>query len=266
MDRVSEACGSDITPLVDSVQLLVQSLDSIHVNIQAALQLSDCSVITPILRRIFRGTTCDESVIGLTWVFSSFLGITTFGLILLTVRAALFNPILRSPRRERPDRRQREWLEYKQFMSRYYADALDWKYHPTPEKKSRPPAIIGAESYDTELTAKPSTDAYSDEGTPVMLRRLEEAVYGEEEEDAMSGISEVIPEGDNDSYPAGIFRSPLPRRRFVQEIEMSERVRDMLHVIDGELEPLSPRPELLHAPKKRLKFLRRTNEDGRLVC
>ena len=247
LDNITEACGNDVGPLVDKLHQMVESLEAIKTHIDNSVQLSDCSNISPILRRILHGATCDSAIDGLAWTFGSMLAITTFGLLLLTMRAALYNATISAPRKEKEGASEREWSEYQDFMSRYYEDAHDWKYHPSPDKKYGRIGLGVAPSFDTEVTGKPSIDGDS------------------------SSIGSV-PEGrflalgcDDAAGMEDIFITPHKQPTAEEEMRTAERLRGLMmcDVIDEELTPLSPPP--LFAPKKPQQNLRRTTQ-RKVLC
>lgn len=157
--NLTESCAADVVPVVSAVALLKGSLQSIQDNVNTAVDLSSCYSISPILRRIFYGPTCTDTVSGLTWMFSCCLAISLLGLTMLSVRAALYNATLRPKRKPRTPRQiEQEWNEYKNFMADFYPDVDEWEFHTSPEKKDL--QEIG--SYDTDITASQSNDTETD--------------------------------------------------------------------------------------------------------
>jgi hypothetical protein len=59
--------------------------------LQETMTLTGCAKISPVMRKIFYGETCDECVNGLTWMFSSLFAICCSGMIMISLRAALYN-------------------------------------------------------------------------------------------------------------------------------------------------------------------------------
>jgi hypothetical protein len=78
---------------------------------------------------LFFGSTCTESVEGLASLYISLLCISTLGLIILSTRAALFNPVIRG---RRSKRREKEFADYKVFMSKFY-DTRNWELDWIPD-------------------------------------------------------------------------------------------------------------------------------------
>lgn len=84
------------------------------------------------------------------------LSMTTLGLIVVSLRAAFYNPVIRG---RRGKRREKEFEDYKQYMSKYY-DTTDWELQWIPE--------IAAEKkekteWDTESTSEYFTPTVSEE-------------------------------------------------------------------------------------------------------
>jgi hypothetical protein len=230
---LSESCGVDIFPVVSAATVLINALQSIQNELATAIDLSSCHSIAPILRRIFYGTICNESVSGFTWMFSCCLAISFLGLTMLSARAAMYNATLRPPRKPRSRRQiQREFKEYKDFMAQFYGGEVDeWELHP--KKKE----LRESCSYDTEITAVPSN--YTD----------------------TTGDEMPFDEYSDDDSDVGVFTTPHKR---MDSIQFSRQTRDRLHVLDGEMEPLSPVLTVTHlspppAPKKRITKFQRTS-------
>jgi hypothetical protein len=90
ISELNEFCGTDVQPLNKTLLLLANTLDSLHDQARSATLLSDCSgSIEPIVRQLI-GSTCTDSVDGLTWMFVSLLIIAILGMVILSTRAALF--------------------------------------------------------------------------------------------------------------------------------------------------------------------------------
>ena len=162
--NLTKSCGADVVPIMSAVTLLKESLKSIEDNVIKAVNLSSCSSISPILRLIFYGPICTETVSGLTWMFSCCLAISFLGLTMLSVRAALYNATLRPKRKPRTRQQiEREWNEYKNFMAEFYPDVDELKFHPSPETKD----LKENGSYNFDITASLSndTDTYIQDDT-----------------------------------------------------------------------------------------------------
>lgn len=241
LKAASQECGEDVAPVVTSLVLLSNSLDTTRRNLDGFVDIMSCSTVSPILRRIFYGPICTESVDGLTWIYSTTLVISVMGLTMLSVRAALYNATVR--RHKKPSRRaaQREWDDYKEYMAQYYGDADDWTRGPTKTTRED----LQADSFETEVTAKPSIDL--------------------DDNDAQVHVMPVVRE-NSVAADSDLYVTPRPAHRLgtqLDGIEFSYRTRDMLDVLDTEIEPLSPVPAPTNppgAPRKHVVSLRRTNQ------
>lgn len=243
---INEECGADVNPMVAAVQTLMQSLGVIVSQVRRVLLLTSCYKVSPVRKRIFEGATCNESVNGITWMFSTLLAICILALTMLSVRAALYNAVLR-PARNKDDK---EWEEYKEYMAQYFDDADDWTKNPSPRKMRKDDPISGpVGSFDTDFTAKSSTDSEDMLSSPESNRQAcyfsssEKETWHDEEEVSMS------------TPYATPMRLCVDHERLG---DFSVRSRNLLHVLDEEILPLSPQftPQ---APKKAISRLRRTN-------
>lgn len=123
ISEVERQCGGELSWVNETIKEVSETIHALQSNIDVALDLSDCPSITPILQQITFGTTCAESVEGLTFFFSITLAITVLCMIMLTTRAALFNPLKRARRKKR---REKEFQEYREYMSKFY-DTSKWE-------------------------------------------------------------------------------------------------------------------------------------------
>jgi hypothetical protein len=128
---IDEKCGfnNNIPTANLTLYSLQQHLQNLEGTVTSVIDVTSCSSISPIFRRLLFGSSCTESVGGLAWMYSSLLFITVFGFIVLSTRAAFFNPVIRGRRNKR---REKEFLDYKEFMSKYY-DTSDWDLEFIPE-------------------------------------------------------------------------------------------------------------------------------------
>jgi hypothetical protein len=74
---------------MENIQVFIGSLD-------AFVQLVGCPSINPIFQQLVFGSFCTDLAKGLTWLYSTMLAITIFGLVVLSSRAALYSPAIRS--------------------------------------------------------------------------------------------------------------------------------------------------------------------------
>jgi hypothetical protein len=184
---LSEECGTDVQPVNITLQLFAPALNSLYGNARVATELSECSNIEPIVRQLAQGPTCNDSVAGLTWIFSCLLTISVLGMVILSTRAALFNAVLQVKRQKR---REKEFEEYKEYMEEFY-DTSMWKLDA--DKKlcnGLRVDLAHAETFETEETSTTSSPREFDENEPVAVEatatrstRFETAWATEEEED-----------------------------------------------------------------------------------
>jgi hypothetical protein len=160
--ELSEACGTDVQPVNNSLHLLAPTLDSLYGNARAATRLTDCSSIEPVLRQLAQGSTCSDSIDGLAWLFASLLVISVLGMIILSTRAALFNPVIEVKRKKR---REKEFEEYKEYMAQFYDTGM-WKLDA--DKKPFDGLRVSlhhAETFETEETSTTSSPRDSTSAT-----------------------------------------------------------------------------------------------------
>ena len=260
--KISDQCGGNIEPIVGGVKLLVENLVIIQGNMVSALALSECSSIAPILRRIFQGEPCNTTIIGLTWMFWSLFAISVFGMTLLSLRAAMYNATIKALTKERTD--IWEWDEYKQYMTGFYNDAKDWRFHGSPNKQG---GRHNAASFEPSLTAKPSldNDDFDDEHIP------DQNVKGRwlYPDDAM--MEEILHDHDIDNISdASIYTSPdkYPKLRPMALEEMNIQVKTRSRYnesLDGAVQPfdplhtIKPYTQTPTAPRKTVKSIQRTS-------
>lgn len=127
----SSECKADL----QEVKLVLVGLGNLLSNLinrlQVVSRLVSCSSISPIFESFYNGPACADSINGQLWLFSSLLGITISGLIMLSTRAALYNPVRRGKLKKR---REKEFEDYKKFMSDYY-DVSKWDIECSKEAK-----------------------------------------------------------------------------------------------------------------------------------
>jgi hypothetical protein len=127
---LSDECGNDISSLNSTLAELSSKLSGLESHIRATRALIDCSNIVPLIRRLAFGTTCTASVAGVTWLFCSMTSLAILGLIMLSTRAALYNQVIVL---KKTKRREKEFEDYKVYMSQYYDDAIEWEIN-APKK------------------------------------------------------------------------------------------------------------------------------------
>jgi hypothetical protein len=115
LTSVINSCGSSLHTVNDTLFQLRYALVATAGNLRAASSVTVCSNIRPTLERLAFGSPCTESIDGLAWLFSSLLTISVLGMTMLTLRAALYNPLIPASKKKR---REKEFKQYRQYMSR----------------------------------------------------------------------------------------------------------------------------------------------------
>jgi hypothetical protein len=194
---LSEECGTDLEPVNITLQLFAPALNSLYGNARAATELSECSNIEPIFRQLAQGPTCNDSVAGLTWIFSCLLTISILGMVILSTRAALFNAVLQVKRQKR---REKEFEEYKEYMETFY-DTSMWKLDA--EKKfcnGLRVDLAHAETFETEETSTTSSPREFDDNEHEAVAVEATATRSTRFESAWATTDEQEYDDDDSSY------------------------------------------------------------------
>ena len=122
LEKLNEACQRDMSFLPIAIDDLKQQIDRMKININKLSETVSCGQISPLLRQVSHGSICIEAPYSLTIIWSTSFGITILCLILLTVRAALYNSVKPKKKRFTKPRRivEKEFEEYKVYMSNHY--------------------------------------------------------------------------------------------------------------------------------------------------
>ena len=131
IDILTAQCGSNIEGMIVMLSSLSQTLTSIGEDLYTTTDITSCENIVPILEPILEGSTCQSSPEGLAVLFGTTMAIAIVCLILLSTRAALFNPVIVVKKKDK--RREMEFDDYKDYMGQFY-DTDDWKL--MPDKKA----------------------------------------------------------------------------------------------------------------------------------
>ena len=133
---LSGVCGNDLIELKSSMAKFDGILSTVASNVDEVIEVTSCHTISPIIRRITHGAFCKESAKGMTTVWSCLFAISTLAFVMLTTRAAVFNSVRTRRKRNtkrrklRPEKVEKEFEEYKAFMSEYYDDTDHWIMRP----------------------------------------------------------------------------------------------------------------------------------------
>ena len=173
-----------------------QDLSNIDGSMTSILDLTDCSTISPIFRQLLFGSTCTESVKGLAALYSILILITLFSFVILSTRAALYNPVIRGRRNKR---REKEFDDYKVYMSEFY-NTTEWDINRIPEvctSKSSFDESDGnhIDAYNSDATYNIETNRIDCESAAEKNSTL---VRGNNEEASVTNT--VAVDDDDDSY------------------------------------------------------------------
>ena len=157
-EEIPSMCNIDSSMVSSANETLHEVQEILHDlkgNIGAVVKLSECTNVGPVLRRLLYGTPCDEFMQSLIFLGGSLMAATVFVLIVVTTRAVVFNPIIAG---RRCKRREKEFEDYKRYMSQFY-DTKEWTLDCVPPDKDDIPSIRRTE---TRSTASPTASDDSD--------------------------------------------------------------------------------------------------------
>lgn len=161
LNTLAVRCGMQSQTLNETLTEAGRALQAIDGNLKAAIKLTRCSNLNPILQDVFDGSLCTESVDGAAWMFASLLTLTILGFIMLSTRAALYNPLIPAKKKKR---REKEFRQYKKFMDQHGYDTSDWALDIDKKAKgSKSGELQVTRTFDTEETE--SIDTLSPKST-----------------------------------------------------------------------------------------------------
>ena len=203
---MNQQCGADISFLPAMLHDLHQQVGRVQNSMDDLVELSSCYQISPLVRRLTHGALCNESAYGLTWIYASSIVICVLCFILLTTRAALFNPIKAKKKREKKPKRIaiKEFNEYKEFHSEFYKDANEWAMEPAGKK-----AVSGSNkivfdfgsqiamnpTFETQVTTRLSQDELDQLSNGADMNRL----FVDEDDESSWGSSYESLSDESDS-------------------------------------------------------------------
>jgi hypothetical protein len=123
IEDMNTTCGVNLSLFNETLEKVLDSLDILSISIGKAENFVACENINPLFRAATQGPICNESVRGLSCILGTTCGMMILALIMLSTRAALYNPVIEPIRRKR---REREFKEYAEYMQTFY-DTSDWK-------------------------------------------------------------------------------------------------------------------------------------------
>ncbi len=92
--NMTDICGNDIEPVLDTLRNTENDLSLLMLSLQRAIELARCGRVRPLYLKVFYGSTCDESVDGFTNAFVAFFLISICGMSMITLRSALYDVIV----------------------------------------------------------------------------------------------------------------------------------------------------------------------------
>ena len=117
--NMTDICGNDLQPVLDTLRDTQDDLSSLSDSLQRAIELARCGRVRPLYLKVFYGTTCSESVDGLTNAFVAFFLISLCGMSMISLRAALYNVI------QIDDRTFED--EYNEYLANTRSDSVNLK-------------------------------------------------------------------------------------------------------------------------------------------
>lgn len=150
---IANECGIDYQQHAYETLYQLESLvQSTLGHMESISNMTECSNIARILDPLLEGATCTTAVQGSTWLFCSMLAISILALIMLSTRAALFNVIILP---QHKNRREKEFEEYKNFMSGFY-DVSRWQLSSVKGGKLKHERDEPTKGYNHHHGLKPS--------------------------------------------------------------------------------------------------------------
>jgi hypothetical protein len=156
--QLNQHCTEDVYLLIPTIPKLQTIMGDVQRQVRAVIELTGCHQINPVLRRITMGVTCSDTVDAMTCLFVGMWCITLFGFTMLSVRAGLFNSVIRAPRRKRQREREKEFEEYKEYMAEFYEDAGHWQLNALHQgfvEKKPSEKLPRISTFETEETSQP---------------------------------------------------------------------------------------------------------------
>jgi hypothetical protein len=233
IDALSKECGADVSFLPSILEELSEHVATVAGNVNAAIELTGCHKISPLLRRLTHGAMCNESVYGLTWIWSCLLAISISAFTMLSTRAALYNSVKTKKKSKRKQKAEEdnEFEDYKEFMADYFPDANEWTKEPVGKKVVTLEIDTGSKikkdpTFETQSTKPLSTNSHDDLDSPDQDTRncvfIDEGKDEDSDDDSSyaSSSSDESDENDGDSSALSSFFTETVSlaRRTIQKI------------------------------------------------
>jgi len=97
LDQLALGCNRDFRPLHRALGQMVGVLDALLQSGNRAINLLKCDRIVPVYTDMVYNATCTNSIYGFTWIFSSLLLVSIFGMIMIMFRSSFQNTIFDRP-------------------------------------------------------------------------------------------------------------------------------------------------------------------------
>ncbi|KAL7579430.1 hypothetical protein ACA910_014094 [Epithemia clementina (nom. ined.)] len=145
---IDAQCGD--TRLLETIFAQVsQGLAIVSDNLQSALESTTCSSVRPLMEDLAVGATCNDSINSFTWLFSALTALIVLCLIIMSTRAAMFNPVIPTNKKKR---REKEFRLYKEFITVCGYDTADWKLDGD-RKQFTAAGVPICKTFETESTS-----------------------------------------------------------------------------------------------------------------
>lgn len=119
VDEITRQCGSEVTPIIDSISLVEDNLGMLLGALRSTFELVSCAKLRPIYHQALYGTACSDSSNSLAILFSILLGMGVVGTVMITLRAAMF-PLKKNYEDEdlsvNDVDEKAEWEEYQAYL------------------------------------------------------------------------------------------------------------------------------------------------------
>lgn len=126
--KVNATVVTSTNGTLSQLQQLMTELDQ---NTDGLQKLSECSNVGSILRKVLYGAPCNEFIQAQVFLTGSLMVTCVFILLILSTRAVVFSPIIAG---RRCKRREKEFEDYKMYMSQFY-DTKNWTLDFVPPEK-----------------------------------------------------------------------------------------------------------------------------------
>lgn len=144
---LSSQCGSSFESVNATFSAMAPILSDLTLVTERVNDLTNCDQISPILDKLAYGVVCHESVNSLAWMYYTALVMSLLMMIMLSTRAALFNPLIPGSKKKR---REKEFQQYKRFMEEFGFDTEDWQMDPAKKEKLYTELDTRTQTFDTE--------------------------------------------------------------------------------------------------------------------